>query len=146
MFITLRNVNILSYYSTYLRKILLYEKDLCIWLFCAKKLVCEEIKQKWRTECQLVSFLRKPGKLIWRNFGKNAGLVQCAKCENLRFFFLLFRFYAKSKLAKLDVLKQTKTAISCHFWGSEFCWFGNFQPSKSTRFHKTSKFRASKCV
>jgi len=32
------------------------------------------------------------------------------------------------------------------FWGSEFCEFGKFQPSKSAKIHKKSKFRASKFV
>ena len=40
---------------------------------------------------------------------------------------------------------ECKTALFCHLLRSEFCHFGKFQPSKSAKMLKKSKFRASKC-
>ena len=56
--------------------------------------------------------------------------------------FLSLIFYVKSILEDLEVLKLPFLP----FLGSEFCPFGTFQPSKSAKMHKKSKFRGSKSV
>ena len=60
------------------------------------------------------------------------------QCGNFRIFQSL-RFYVKSMLENLEVLK---TAVFAIFRGCGFCSFGKFQLSKSAKF----KFGASKCV
>ena len=32
--------------------------------------------------------------------------------------------------------RSSKTGVLCSFRGSEFCYFGKFQPSKSAKIHK----------
>ena len=49
-------------------------------------------------------------------------------------------FYVKSILENLEILKLPLFP----FYGSEFCSFGKFQPSKSAKIHKKSEFRANK--
>ena len=51
-------------------------------------------------------------------------------------------FYVKSILENLEILKLPLFP----FYGSEFCSFGKFQPSKSAKIHKKSKLTVSKCV
>ena len=58
--------------------------------------------------------------------------------------FLWLRFYVKSIVENLWVLWLN--CYFCHFKGSEFCWFGKFQPSKSTKIHKNLVFRAFQFV
>ena len=58
------------------------------------------------------------------------------ECEKLR-IFLLLRFYMKSILKNLEVLKLPYLQL---------CSFGNVQPSKSANIYRKSKFRASQFV
>ena len=53
------------------------------------------------------------------------------QCGNFR-IFTLFTFYVKSILENLEVVKLPFLP----FWSSEFCYFGQFQPSESAKVHK----------
>ena len=63
--------------------------------------------------------------LVSRNF------CQMTQCGNFR-IFLSLRFYVKSILEILEVLKLP----FFHFRHSEFCWIGKFQPLKCAKIHK----------
>ena len=59
-----------------------------------------------------------------------------------------------SRFSVLQILREInfreyrspKTAVFANFGGSEFGYFGRFEPLKNGKIHKKSKFRASKCV
>jgi len=75
--------------------------------------------------------------------GKRISVTNClnAQCGKFR-IFLSLRFYVKSILENLEVLKLP----FCCFKSSEICWFCRFQPSKSAKNHKHQNSEPQRCV
>ena len=66
--------------------------------------------------------------------------VKVSQCGNFR-NFLSLRFYVKSMLKNLEVIKLP----FCHFWALKFVNLVNLSLQKVQKFIK-SKLRASRCV
>ena len=62
------------------------------------------------------------------------------QCGNFR-IFLSLRFYVKSTFGES---RSCKTAFFYHFRDTEFCWFGKFQPSISSKNQNSSPLNVLK--